>query len=870
MFQEMAKPNRKLSLISIYLLVAVLSGVTALVLLLGDPSEAGNIWILGLSKTRLVVALGLLFWISGFTFLLGQIWFNSRRSDWLVNKFRAVLERNFVYGLLLVFSVATLLITSQLWRLSLVVEDSYVQGYLNRLIPLLFLALAFSLQNLLFLPLIRYGFPKVADNFPRSFHWVSVGIFVILCVLWILFAITGLGIQPDKIGWDAPGVPLLASQVWLVWAIGALFLGFELLISKRDLRSSISFRLDIIVSIFLWGIAVLLWSQQPLSADYFAPEPRPPNFEIYPHSDAATHDVMAQRLLVGEGFPGVARKPLYVILLSLFHMLGGQSYQRVVFFQILLIAVLPVLIYWLTRLIHCRTSGLIAAFLIILRERNALGLSGVIGVSHTKLLMSDLPATLGIVLLTLVIVAWLRKPNQHRLYPLTIGGILGLLLLLRPQITVLVPAILVFTLLMFLRRLRLGLLNIGFIILGLGLTLFPWLWRSYQLTGQFVLNDPAQNAFLTQQYTLNPGHERMKPLPGETEGEFSQRVDAYLRDFIRNNPVYFANFVTSHFAHNLVEMVVTLPMSPWVVQNAESDLFPHWRQQSDRLWQACCSVPAYVRSQPFWDQWLGELSVENVLSLLINLGLLAIGLSVAFTHQRFIGWVPLGVSLVYVLSTSLGRYSGWRLILPADWVLFMYFSMGLGWFSHQILFYIIRQDVYTAKSEENRKKQPEIEKIGFHSAILPGLLFLGLGLVPNMIERFVHTRYDDATIPKVIQTVEIQEEIDSFLDDERAQIILGRALYPRFYGVDKGEPGGDWPAFSPREYPRLGFVLVGPTQTNVVLPLDQAPAYFPHASDVIVFVCPADGFMLAKQVVLIEEDEYTLVPSSEMEISCDA
>ncbi|MGC1378039.1 MAG: hypothetical protein WA821_17540, partial [Anaerolineales bacterium] len=42
-------------------------------------------------------------------------------------------------------------------------------------------------------------------------------------------------------------------------------------------------------------------------------------------------------------------------------------------------------------------------------------------------------------------------------------------------------------------------------------------------------------------------------------------------------------------------------------------------------------------------------------------------------------------------------------------------------------------------------------------------------------------------------------------------------------------------------YSRLGFYVVGPFPGDVVLPLAQSPAIFPHAADVRVFGCLRDA-----------------------------
>lgn len=57
--------------------------------------------------------------------------------------------------------------------------------------------------------------------------------------------------------------------------------------------------------------------------------------------------------------------------------------------------------------------------------------------------MSDLPTTLGVILITLIVILWLKKPDRKILFPLLIGGILVLTMLIRIQVAILLPVILI-------------------------------------------------------------------------------------------------------------------------------------------------------------------------------------------------------------------------------------------------------------------------------------------------------------------------------------------------------------------------------------------------------------------------------------------
>jgi hypothetical protein len=681
----------------------------------------------------------------------------------------------------------------------------------------------------------------------------------------VVIAWTRIGIQPDLVGWDPPGVPVLAVEVLAAWGFGMLFLWGYLSLKPRIDRlwnTGISLakyvNLDVLIGFVLWLAAVWLWGSEPMSPSYFAPEPRPPNYEIYPYSDAALHDIIAQDLLVGEGFSGVARKPLYAMFLAFSHLLAGQGYDRVMMIQVLVLALFPAFIYFLTSALHHRVSGVIAGILVLLRERNAIDLSRVIGTSHAKLMMSDLPAAVGVVLLAWVLVRWLRAPEERRSYPILLGGILGSLMLIRPQIIVLVGAVFLILLVAFWQRLKGGLFAGGLILLGLVLSLGPWMWRGWRLTGGLVLNDPSQMAFLTQQYNLEPGVSRLQRSPGESEGEFARRVNQTLVDFVRQYPGVVAGFMGAHFVHNQVESVLILPTSYGMVNNPDSDLFPYWRDRWPRLWEDCCSPNAYVTRFPFWGQWEGELAGESLLAISLNLILVSIGIAVALKRRGVSGWVPLALSLAYSLSSAVGRYSGWRLILPADWVSLMYYAIGLGQASFWALSIYSGGRLSSAIEMLVDHQQVDLQHVvpasgRFSRFFTPGTavafgIFL-LGCSVLLVDQWVPARYSESPALGTLNAVKTGavegEGLRTFLNQEKAVMITGRALYPRYYKANDGEPGDDWPAYNQLPFARLGFFLAGPTPAHIIMAMDAPPEVFPNASDVLVIGCQGEDLIHA-------------------------
>jgi hypothetical protein len=108
--------------------------------------------------------------------------------------------------------------------------------------------------------------------------------------------------------------------------------------------------------------------------------------------------------------------------------------------------------------------------------------------------------------------------------------------------------------------------------------------------------------------------------------------------------------------------------------------------------------------------------------------------------------------------------------------------------------------------------------------------------------------------------------IELFLQDTKAGILVGRALYPRHYSINEGHTYF-YPNL-PLGFPRMTFNLIGPEgQQGIVLPGD-IPRHFPHASDVVVIGCREQDHMDALAVIILDETHAIYIRSPESELQC--
>ena len=519
--------------------------------------------------------------------------------------------------------------------------------YYQRLSPILFYLLILAFQFSIFILILRYGFHQRESAFNANPFIVLRGLrlCVLLCILCFI-AITHLGFTKDPAYWGEPGVPLLGWQVVVAILIGGAVLTLGLRFAfDRDTRSAV--RTDVILAVVIWLVAVWIWLSVPMSVmqnSFYAPM-MPPTNQPFPNSDAAYYDYHAQSVLLGMGYLGdIPTRPLYILLLVLLHILFGQNYALIIAGQSCVLALFPVTLYFLGRKIHSRAAGVMIAFFAIFREVTTLWVSSATRVSDTRTLLTDLPTALMITLACLVVMRWLENRSIQR--ALVAGGICGVMLLLRTQSVIILPLALLLAFLVFWPQWRDAGRMMALFVLGIAVTVAPWLIHNYLAIGQFAFDDPRQMAVISSQYALTGNLDT---------SEFniqSQSLTGNLLSFTLKHPDVVTQFITNHFLATEIGGVLALPLiEPFKSLRAPIDIY--------------------------WFDWNGRLVWYNLLVVLLYLAIIAIGLGSAWKRLRWLGLAPLAFSLGYALANGIGRFSGWRYDLPADWVSYFYFGIGI-------------------------------------------------------------------------------------------------------------------------------------------------------------------------------------------------
>jgi hypothetical protein len=828
--------SRKDLLLRMNLAIATFSGLLTLWQMTREPSEQQAALFLGFSLPRFIIFLVIILFILSSLLLFALSYkrdFWARRIGRIVN---LLFEQSGV-------ALASLVLMILLYLALFSTEDTLgnLASYRNRLYPFILWSTTLVMQLLLTHLILKIP-GKPVFRFYRDAFVVALIAFMGFGILTVFIAATRIGLKPDIVLWQEAGTPLLFPQVILAWGTGfGLFLIFQ---AKTTAGWVGRFKflggryLELLACLSLWVLAYSLWISYPLRPSYNVSGPSAPNFQNYPLADAMIYDVNAQEFLVGIPIPNdFTQKPFYSFFLVWLHALAGQNYDHIIQLQVAFYAFIPIICYLLVKEISTRPAGWIAAILVILRERNSLSLSNVIQVSHSKLLMGDVFAIGLMMLLVLFTIYWLKYSDKHRMLPMIIGGVLGIFVLSRLNSILLFPFLVLAFVLILIPSCQYRRFLEGTILLAIGLSipLGIWIWRNYQWTGKLLVQEPVAHytQFIASIYSQEP-EKAPALLPGEDYQAYYHRIQAQPITFIKQHPGEVARFVSAHYVHNTIYSLFYLPNS-LVVESTKS----------------------YVKRMPFWSGWEGQLSSEMTGFLLFNLSILSFGISLIWRRSKYLTVIPIFLGGGYNLSVALGRVSGWRFIMPSDWITLIFYAAGLMQIAYILYSFLTKKLIaihsMTITSSDDSRLTP---RNWFEFAII-GLVMVGLSLGLTMGHNLFPKKYSQKP-PLLSAYAELflehgtpfpTQQLREFLAADGSLAIVGRGLYPSYLHANEGELYWWYLAYAPRPYDRLAFVVIGPDklgvigpdEISVVLPLNSKPGYFPDAAEVIAFGCVEDN-----------------------------
>ncbi|MEA4811612.1 MAG: hypothetical protein VB108_03465 [Anaerolineaceae bacterium] len=699
----------------------------------------------------------------------------------------------------------------------------------------------------------------------ERFLLFSLFTFAFLC---LFVTTTRIGLQPDSRYWNVAGVPVLAvGLASILLFIILIDSGLQWLSKQRGWKLNAQKRImvEALLIFGIWALASLLWIKTPFSNSMFFFGPLPPDGSFLPKSDARTFDLSGQYMIIGSKLetPFFAERPFYSFFLGLLRFFFGQSYLINTNIQILLLAFFPVCLYLLGKRFAGWLFGLSLAAFAILKEFTALLFTFKISVSNSRLMMTEFPTALLLLLACLLIFKWLSEDKNSLALPLSAGGILGVATFVRSNTLVVIGIVFLFMSIVNLKKPRFALARSGIFLLGAVLVIMPWTfytrtvyhrdpltWKIEQaLIHRFTPDQikekepsaeeksiPQENeaAAEIQSSTPEPPDGKTTPAAAKMEtlptpknpppnglesiqpGNNNEDQPESLEEILQETPALYKSkvkLVLGHFLNNEIKALFILPFQ----------IYPQ--------------KPTLILEQEYWREpvtWAGSLPPEQKIAFLFNLVLLSIGLSESWKQFRWAGLAPLIFNLSYFLSNALVRTSGSRYLIPIDWTVYFYYLLGLwcmlSWVS------ITRFNPKASQAHPKENKFDKKQKVW-----LTAFFFLAIGLSLPLVNLSFPKIYNNESKEAVLKRLPMQkieaeiginqQAMQAFFNKPNTVFLYGKGIYPGYLTISEDPPirGNTFKLLTPKEY-------------DVVVSDGQEPKEaLPNGEDMIVLGCQHPG-----------------------------
>jgi 4-amino-4-deoxy-L-arabinose transferase-like glycosyltransferase len=864
----------------------ILFAISVLIILVGftwlfsKKSDIANSFIFGLSIFKLFICILILILAFGFVVLT---YHEINKSIGTTTRINLVLSKiSTKVPLICIFFAGYISLGVLLY------PSEQLSGFLSiseSIKPITFIIFGLIINFLLWEVINRYPFQKkIFTNYIRKNRWqfiLSAISFSFLILIWIFISITRLGILPD-LYWKVAGVPLLSFQLYLISG----YLAFFILTTRYILQPIIQkikvkpTNIDLLIFLLIWLIALTTWLSTPQHRSVFAPGPYPPANVFFPYNDAAVHDTGGLMLTLGLPLNNgmFTDKPAYMFFLGLLHLIFGDDPTRIVQVQTILLALFPAILYLIGKEIYGRNLGLFIAMVTITRTINAISIVTKITTVSAKEMMSEMPLALALAILCLLLIKYAKNLNKD-IYPIAIGGVFGISILIRPHPLLFMPFLVMILFILHWKDKRVFLRQFVFFLIPLLLVLAPISISNIQhgRSPDFMAKinmvisqrgdigtvvDQGSNSQGDLSFQVIPTSPPNKPLVTPSiKPASSPIIPKGDEEFIQNKAARFV----SHFLHNELAIVLSLPSS-FIFYNQDRTV----------------SVP-YWRELPIWD---GKLSTGQWFSVLIGLIIIAFGLAKFMVRGKLMGLMPLLLQMTINFSNSIARSSGGRFLVPVDWIIYIYYAVGL--FEIVLLvcagFGGLRKVFITWQSPP--EPRPVVESgNGVHThkgwewrvGGISFFLIFGLGLAYThlLIPAKYPSQYDVVQVLKQNGAYALVEGtipgVEAMLQNPDINSIYGKAFYPRFYIAGKGEPSLDFGMYN-QQLDRLTFEVLSPKGIwSVSLPNTTRGKKLVNGSSVLVMGCELDPNNFdALYVIIFGKNNNTLyVRSSEQPYQCN-
>ncbi len=272
--------------------------------------------------------------------------------------------------------------------------------------------------------------------------------------------------------------------------------------------------------------------------------------------------------------------------------------------------------------------------------------------------------------------------------------------------------------------------------------------------------------------------------------------------------------------------------------------------------------PTTILEQDYWKEpitWNGSMPFEHILAFCVNLILISLGIATAWKNFRWAGLIPLVIQISYYFSNAIVRTSGSRYLVPVDWVVYLYFLLGI--------FSLLRKINLLPKFIPAEQKEVKPSKLPLYLSLAISLLIgFSLPVLNIAFPTLYHNESKEMVLSRLpMEKIEGEVGIDSkamqeFYDNPNTVFLYGREIYPA-YQQTKDIVGGK----------ALAFTLLTPNKYEIIIPYGiELTENLPNGEDMIALGCqdPKTKKVLTYLVYFVQSDELLWSTSTTIKDIC--
>lgn len=794
----------------IFLNIAVVEAFLCGIWLLLIPSGVEEELSFQLSPQRLLLLLPLLLSFFG----LSLIWILSKKS--LINLIDAKKKNLKIWQGVNILRIALFLLN--LFVLLVVIlapifltpeNEVYLfsneNPFIPRIMPLLAFFIVFGIQVQVFLGFLF----REKSNKAKRMDLISVsvllfGFLFVLCVFSVSL-IFGWGIEVYD-GWIADwGVPILEWQVVvLLFTILHAYLFIQTKKQFSENRSN-GWKKDWLIFFLIWIIAFSAWMFVLFDYDgsYFYANPAPPTYELFPFSDARQYNSASVEFLTGDGSDNSFARQYYVLFLAFGNWLFNYNIEKIVFLQVIFLSLIPSILYWFTTRFNERLVGIFLATIIILREVLSIRNAGAINTTPVRMLMSDMSCLLLVAICLYYAIRWCNAIDKRKrnLFALIMGAMLGINIAMRIYVIVFVPVVIV--LFFFFQKDRKQFWKEIFSFgLGLTTTILPIIIRNYIATGIITLERP-----IFWDHFMN-----FSSLSNTTSvSEISPSLIGIIQNLLGNlGPLFIKTM--NHFINDL--------FSTWMTFFAMS--------------KPVDGTYFYYHLPSIGVRWANFHTMRMIIGFIIAI-LSIVGVSRLFKRHKKSTILLISFYFTYAFGMAWVGASGWRFILPVDWIGLFFVLLGI----IQLFDIIFFKLFLASEKEKNLELLQEEKKSSKARYFIVFASFLLLASIYLIRDTFFVNSYQNLSSKEICaEIVVISSDIFCHnLEEEGFEFYKGIMLYPQYYS--KGiyiEQEKDRNPFTKHDFNRYTFTIIGNVPKNVYLKATDETYSFANGMEIVIAV----------------------------------